>query len=211
MLDQGDQAIVGGGLALAAPTLVRVTSSWPGVPEGAPFHLTAQLRTTRAYGPPPSGSVVFRVGGRVLGTAEVDDSGAAVLQDVTLTAGVHAVVASYGGDAHHAAATSAPVPQAVAAPLLPVVLAVAAPVRRPDGVELEAELLDPSTGRLLDGCSGRVAFSVDSVAVAEVELVAGQARVLVEHLPVGRVVATFPGEGEYAPATGAALEAVSGS
>jgi hypothetical protein len=211
VLDHGDEAIVGGRLSLAAPTLVRVTSSWPGVPEGAPFRLTAQLRTTRADGPPPSGSVVFRAGHRLLGTATVGDDGAAVLEDVMLTAGVHAVVASYGGDANHAAATSAPVPQAVAAPLLPVVLAVASPVTVPDGVELEAELLDPRTGRLLDGSSGRVVFSVDGVEVADVALVAGQARGRVPHLPSGRLVCTFPGEGEYAPATGAALEAVAGS
>lgn len=211
MLDQGDEAIVGGRLSLAAPTLVRVTSSWPGVPEGTPFRLTAQLRTTRTDGPPPSGSVVFRSGHRVLGTAKVDDTGAAVLADVRLAAGVHPVVASYSGDEHHAAATSAPVPQAVAAPLLQVLLAVAAPVRRGDGVTLEAQLLDSLTGRLADGAPGRVAFSVDGTVVADVPLEGGHARALVPELPAGHLVATFPGEGEYAPAVGAALDVAAGS
>jgi len=211
VLDQGDQAREVGRLELAAPTLVRVTSSWSGVPEGAAFRLTARLRTTRREVPAPEGSVVFRAGHRVLGTASVGADGEAVLEEVALPAGVHAVVASYSGDAYHAAATSAPLPQVVAAPLLPVVLAVAEPVRRAGGVVLEAELLDPATGRLLDGASGRVVFSVEGVEVAEVVLTEGQARVVVPGLPAGRLVGAFPGEGEYAPGTGAALETVTGS
>jgi len=210
VLDQGDEAIVGGRLVMATPTLVRVTSSWPGAPEGALFQLAAQLRTTRQDGPAPTGSVVFRAGHRVLGTAPVDGAGMAVIDDVALSAGVHAVVASYSGDAHHAAATSAPYPQAVAAPLLQVVLAVAAPVERPEGILLEAELLEATTGRLLDA-SGTVLFSVEGVEIAHVVLVAGQARIVVPGLPPGRLVGSFPGEGEYAPATGMALQAVSRS
>jgi hypothetical protein len=212
VLEHGDDAApVGGRLTLAAPTLVRVTSSGPAALEGEALRLTAQLRTTRDAGPPPTGSVLFRVGHRVLGTAEVDASGTAVLEGVVLAAGVHGVVACYSGDSHHAAATSAPLPQAVAAPLLPVLLAVAAPVRRPDGVALEAELLDPGTGRLLEGASGGLTFAVDGVDVVAVEVVCGQARVVVRDLRPGRLSAAYTGGGEYAPASGSALEAAASS
>jgi trimeric autotransporter adhesin len=212
VLEHGDDAAPAGGrLRVAAPTLVRVTTSGPAALEGEPLHLTAQLRTTREAGPPPTGAVLFRVGHRVLGTAEVDVAGTAVLEGVVLAAGVHGVVACYSGDSHHAAATSAPLPQAVTAPLLPVLLAVAAPVRRPDGVVLEAELLDPVTGRLLEGTSGQLSFTVDGLEAAVVGVVSGQARVVVPDLAPGRLSAAFAGEGEYAPASGAALDVAAGT
>jgi hypothetical protein len=92
-----------------------------------------------------------------------------------------------------------------------VLLAVAAPVRRSEGVVLEAELLDPVTGRLLEGASGQLLFTVEGVEVAAVEVACGQARGVVPDLPPGRLGAAFTGEGEYAPATGAALDAAAGT
>lgn len=202
MLDQGDEAISGGRLRLSAPTLVRLTSSRTSVPEGESLVFTAHVRTLPEHAPPPTGSMAFRAGHRMLGTVPLDATGTAVLDGVRLPAGVHAIVATYGGDARHAAASSTAIPQAVTAPLLPVVVAVATPVRRPEGVVLEAELLDAATGRLVDDASGCVLFSLDGVELADVVLRAGQARVVVPDLPPGVLVAAFAGEGEYAAASG---------
>jgi hypothetical protein len=146
--------------------------------------------------------VIFHVDGHRIGTATLDGAGQAVLDGVHLTVGVHAVVASYAGDDRHAAGTSAPLPQAVAAAAAPVVVLVASPTTTPEGVVVEAELVDPHTGRLAEDAEGELVFTSGSSLVGAVPLHAGQARLVVAALPPGRLRATFGGDREHAPAEG---------
>lgn len=190
--------------ARTAPTLVRLSSSQSGVPEGAALALAAQVVTVGG-GPDasgPTGEVTFSVDGRRIGTAALDAAGQAVLDGVHLTVGVHAVVASYAGDDGHAAGTSAPLPQAVTAAATPVVVLVASPTRTDAGVVVEAEIVDPHTGRLAEDAEGELVFASGSRLIGAVPLRAGQARLVVESLPPGRLRATFAGDREHAAAEG---------
>ena len=187
-----------------APTLVRLSSSQPGVPEGAPLALAAQVVTVGAEPdvPPATGNVIFQVDGQRVGHATLDAAGQAVLDGVHLTAGVHAVVASYPGDDEHAAGTSAPLPQAVTAVATPVVVLVASPTRSPGGVVVEAEVVDPRTGRLAEDAEGELVFTSGSAMVGAVPLRSGQAKLVVAALPPGRLRASFAGDREHAAAVG---------
>jgi hypothetical protein len=134
-----------------------------------------------------------------------------VLDGVRLEPGLHAITASYVGDDHHAGATSAPLPQAVTVAAAPVVVLVSPPTDGPEGVELEAEVVDPHTGRRAEDAIGVVVFTAGNSTVATADLVAGHARTVVAHLPPGRLKATFAGDTEHAPATGAFLDQTAGT
>lgn len=202
MLDHGGQAATRGRQVAAVPTLVRLVSSRPGVPEGETVDLRAEVRAVRPVDHGPTGSVSFRAGALLLGEASVAADGDAVLRGVRLPTGVHAVTATYGGDVRFAAASSAPVPQAVVAPAVPVLVAVAAPQRTSDGVRLEAELLDPGSGRLVEAATGVVLFVAGGEQLAQAPVVGGQASVVVARLPQGALRVVFPGDGEHAAASG---------
>lgn len=201
MLDHDDR-MTAGRLETSAPTLVRLTVARPRVAEGDPVALRAEVVTLHRGGPVPGGSVAFRAAHRLLGTASLDANGTAVLDGVHLPAGVHAVVASYGGDPGHAAASSAPVPQAVVPAATPVVVALGVPERGPRGVSLVAEILDAATGRVVEEAQGLVTFSLDGRAVGSAPLKGGEACLELPDLPVGRISARFHGDAEYAGAEG---------
>lgn len=212
MLDQGDNEWSGGRCSPAEATLVRLTSSQNSVPEGEAIDLTAFVQAVDGASPGMpivGGMVTFRDGAQLLGGVPLDEAGMAQLSGLRLTPGVHAVTASYAGDAAHAAATSAPFPQSVVAAAERVSVAVAAPTATPDGVLLEAELLDPRSGRLLEQTRGTVTFSVriggetsGEKRAVTVAVRGGQAQTLVELFPEGQVIVDFSGDAEHAPARG---------
>lgn len=184
-----------------APTLVRLASSSSGAPEGTPLTLTAQVLSLGAADRPATGQVSFAVDGSPIGARPLDGAGCAVLDGVRLRAGVHAVVAVYAGDAAHAAATSAPLPQAVTAAAAPVVLLVAARTGEHDEVVLEAELVDLGTGRLAEDATGELEFRAGQRRLGSVPLKAGRARLAVPAAP-GKVVVGYAGDREHGPAEG---------
>jgi hypothetical protein len=202
VLDHGD-GLTTGRLDAAAPTLVRLTATRPQVTDGEPVAFRADVVTVHRDGPVPAGAVAFRAAHRLLGTAPLDASGSAVLDGVHLPVGLHAVVASYGGDPAHAAASSAPVPQAVVAPAVPVVVALGVPERHPRGVALQAEVLDAATGRLVEEAEGFVTFALDDELVGNAPLEGGVALLVLPDLPVGRISARFRGDADHAAAEGA--------
>jgi hypothetical protein len=206
VLDHGDY-LTAGRLDAPAPTLVRLMVARPRVVEGDPVMLCAQVVTVHRDGPVPTGTVAFRAAHRLLGTAALDGTGRAVLDGVHLPAGVHAVVASYGGDPAHTAATSAPVPQAVVASAVPVVVALGVPERRRDGVALAAEILDASTGRVVEEAEGLVTFALDGALLGSAPLHGGEAVLVLPELPVGRISARFQGDAEHAAAEGTTPDA----
>lgn len=190
-------------LSRAVPTLVRLSSSQAGVPEGVPLALAAAVVAVGGGdAPPATGEVTFHVNGRRLGAAAIDTAGQAVLDGVHLPVGVHAIIASYAGDDRHAAATSSPLPQAITAAATPVVVLIGSPRSTPDGVVIEAEVVDPHTGRLADDAVGELVFSAGRGVVGSAPLQAGLARITLAALPPGRLRATFTGDREHAPAEG---------
>jgi hypothetical protein len=211
VLEPSHDDVAGPLVEALAPTLVRLSSSRSGAPEGEPLALAAQVRTLVTGVPAPTGSVSFRASGRLLGTATLDESGQAVLDGVRLDPGLHGITASYLGDEHHAAASSAPLPQAVTAAAAPVVVLVSAPNNGPDGVELEAEVVDPHSGRRAEDATGIVVFTAGNSTIATADLVVGRARTVIAQLPPGRLKATFTGDTEHAPATGAFLDQAAGT
>jgi hypothetical protein len=195
--DHGDQATAGR-FDTRVPTLVRLTVSGARATEDAPIAFSAQVVTLHRDGVVPGGTVAFRAGHRLLGTAPLDETGTAELHGIRLPAGVHPVVASYGGDPTHAQATSAPVPQAVVAAPSPVMVALSDPRRGPREVVLRAHLLDPVTGYLVDDAVGSVSFAVDGKIVGRAPLAAGEATLAVAQLGPGRVSARFHGDPDQA-------------
>jgi hypothetical protein len=104
-----------GGSASAAqtvgqvPTVTGIASDLNPAVYGDTVSLTATVNTTGS----PTGSVVFKEGSTVLGTAPVGDGGQATLAVASLNAGTHTIKASYSGDVSHAASTSAGFAQVV--------------------------------------------------------------------------------------------------
>jgi hypothetical protein len=203
VLDHGDP-LTAGGLEVAAPTLVRLRGRHPHVAAEEPLTLRAEVVAVHGEALVPTGTVAFRAGRRLLGTAPLDTAGVARLDGVRLAAGVHALVASYGGDDSHAAASSSPVPQAVVAAPRSVLVAVEAPARSAGGVVLRAELLDPRTGRLVEAASGVVTFAVNGEVLGSAPLRCGEAEMRLGVLAPGRVTARFHGDLEHAAGDGVA-------
>jgi hypothetical protein len=203
VLDHGDP-LAAGGLEGAEPTLVRLSGRHPHAPAEQPMTLRAAVVPVHEDAPVPTGTVAFRAGHRLLGTAPLDPTGVARLHGVRLPAGVHALVAAYGGDDVHAAASSAPVPQAVVVAPRAVLLAVEVPVRTPGRVALRAALLDPRTGRLVEAASGAVTFALDGELLGSASLRCGEAEMELTGLGVGRVTARFHGDLEHAASDGVA-------
>lgn len=184
------------------PTLVRLSTSRPGAPAGEPVVLAAEVTVLGATQSAPTGRVSFHTGVRLLGTAPLDPAGRAVLADVRLPVGFHGLVASYDGDDQHAGGSSPPTPQAVLAPGIPVVVAVAAPRVSPEGVRLEVELLDAESGRLASDAEGEVVFVADDGEVGRARVRGGQASLLVDTPPAGVLEAHFGGGPDHAPGHG---------
>lgn len=203
MLDHGER-LATGRLEVAAPTLVRLSGRQPHATAEEPVTLRAEVVAMHQAAQVPTGTVAFRAGRRLLGTASLDPEGVARLDGVRLAAGVHALVASYGGDGRHAAASSSPVPQAVVVQPRQVLLAVQQPDHRSSRVVLRAELLDPDNGRLVEAALGIVTFALEGEVLGSAPLRSGEAELRLGPLPTGRLTARFHGDVEHAPADGVA-------
>jgi hypothetical protein len=94
---------------------VALTSSAPSAGAGQAVTLTATVVRAGAGSLAPTGTVTFREGSVVLGTAAIGASGQASFTTATLPVGSHAITASYGGDASFGAAASPTLTQTVVA------------------------------------------------------------------------------------------------
>lgn len=94
-------------------TRTVLTSSPPSARVGTSVRLTVRVEADDG---PPGGTVVFRRGNQVLGSARLrpeGDRASAFVIVLSLPVGMHEIVADYGGDEIHAPSRSAPVRQAV--------------------------------------------------------------------------------------------------
>ena len=93
-----------------ASTLTTLASSTNPAKAGASLQLTANVSTTpsslAASLPILSGTVTFKDGATVLGSAPVSSSGTASFTPRTLSVGTHPITAVYSGDTDHATSTS---------------------------------------------------------------------------------------------------------
>ncbi len=97
-----------------ASTLTSTTTHLAASPNPATAGAMVTLvATVSAATGTPTGSVQFRDGDNVLGTAALDGQGRAVLNIATLASGSHTFVARYAGDSSFATSTSAPLVQQI--------------------------------------------------------------------------------------------------
>lgn len=97
----------------ANATVVALATSAPSAKVGEPITLTA---TVSGPGPlAPTGTVTFKDGSIILGTAEIDIAGKAAFTTGMLGLGDHFISATYAGDANFAAGVSPVLTQTIAA------------------------------------------------------------------------------------------------
>jgi sugar lactone lactonase YvrE len=88
---------------IVEPATATLTSSLNPAVAGVDVVLTATILASG--GEVPTGSVIFRDGGTVLGTVMLDSGGAAALHTSSLAVGSHVITVSYAGDGNVAAAS----------------------------------------------------------------------------------------------------------
>lgn len=110
----GTLASTSGSVLLVGPTTTALTSSANPSTEGQSVTFTA-LVTSPNEGPPPTGTVQFKIDGTNAGSpVAVGDDGTAMSSGVsTLTVGDHDVTAVYSGDDNHSGSTSETLTQTV--------------------------------------------------------------------------------------------------
>jgi hypothetical protein len=89
-----------------AQTVTMLTSSANSVMSGQSITFTANVVATAASVAAPTGVVTFLDGSTVLGTKTLVGSGVASFSITSLSVGVHAIIASYAGDANSVASVS---------------------------------------------------------------------------------------------------------
>jgi hypothetical protein len=93
--------------ATKAQTVTMLTSSVDPAASGQSVTFTANVVAAAGSVAPPTGVVTFLDGSIVLGTKTLVGSGVASFSTSALSVGVHAITASYGGDANSVASVSA--------------------------------------------------------------------------------------------------------
>jgi arabinan endo-1,5-alpha-L-arabinosidase len=84
-------------------TTITLSSSAAVIGVGTSVTLTATIKGSAS---PPTGSVSFSDGATVLGSANLNNAGSAMLIAGSLAVGVHSITAAYGGDATNAPSSS---------------------------------------------------------------------------------------------------------
>ncbi len=111
--DNYDFSAVDGQLTISkAATTVALQASISSAAAGQPVTLTATVAGLGQGAGMPSGTVTFKDGATVLGTASLNN-GVAVFQSATLSAGTHNITAVYGGDGNFTGSTSAALTETV--------------------------------------------------------------------------------------------------
>jgi hypothetical protein len=99
--------------ATKAQTVTMLTSSVDPAASGQSVTFTANVVAAPGAVAPPTGLVTFLDGSTVLGTKTLVGSGVANFSTSSLSAGVHAITASYAGDANSLASISAALTETV--------------------------------------------------------------------------------------------------
>ncbi|HEX8916082.1 MAG TPA: Ig-like domain-containing protein, partial [Humisphaera sp.] len=146
----------------------------------------------------PGGTVTFRDGSTVLGTATLDETGAATLSTSALAVGTHAVTATYSGDANFLGGSAA-VSQVVSkAATATTVTSSPNPSAFGQAVTLTAVVATPA-----GTAAGTVTFYDGTVALGTATLVGGTATLTTAGLAVGThpISAGYAGSANHVAST----------
>lgn len=167
--------------------------------------------TVTANGPvEATGTVTFRDGSTVLGTAPLGPSGVVSLQTSALAVGTHSLTATFDGDTNYAPSTSAAQPATVArAATATAVSSSASPTVFGEPVTLTATVavVAPGAGQP----TGTVTFAVGSTVLGTAAVGSdGRATLTTSALGVGAraITAAYLGDNRFAGSTSAPLDQV---
>ena len=188
-----------------ASTQVTLTGSANPATYAQPFVFTA---TVTSNGGTASGAVSFTNGGATIGSAQLNESGFAVLTLSTLSPGAHVVVANYLGDGKASASVSTPLAFAVKQTTALAVSSNSNPAQTLAAVNLTATLSNAGAAT----ASGRVSFADGGTALGTAQLGSnGQATLTVPQMSAGThsITAEYPGDGaNFASTSGTYSQAV---
>ena len=162
----------------------------------SPVVLTATL--TRPSAVAATGSVAISDGGTVLGTAVLDATGHASLTLPQMSAGVHTLTASYGGDGADLASSSSAYSETVQLSPTTTSLSISAGGSgNPEQITLTAVV----TGVVSTAPTGSVVFTSGTVTLGSAPVAgAGTATLTITpSVAASQVVASYSGDGSYAP------------
>ena len=192
----GDNTYVAAGaqltqLIVQASTTTTLSASANTATYGQPLSLTANVTTN---GGTAGGVVNFVDGAQVIGSAQLDEHGAAVLTISTLAPGAHAVVAKYMGNSNDVASTSTALALVVKQSTALLVTADSNPVETLSTISFTATVKDAGAAPV----TGAVSFSDGATVIGTAQVDAsGHATLTLLNLVVGThsIVANYPGDG----------------
>ena len=188
-------------------TSTSITSSGTPSVTGQPVTLTATVIAIAPGDGTPSGTVTFRDGSTVIGTATLDSSGVATFTTATLAVGNHSITVVYAGDTDDFGSSSSTLVQAVQRASTTATVA-ASPGSSVFGqsIQLMASVVAVSPG---DGVpAGTITFRDGSTVLGTAVLDgSGVATLNITALSVGdhTVTATYSGNGSFTASTSASL------
>lgn len=190
------------GVNKGASATTVASSSTPSLVDSS-VTFTATVTATAPSAGPPSGTVTFKDGATILGTGTLSGAGVATFATTTLTVGVHAITAEYGGSANDDVSHSAPLLQFVNAVAATIALTAApSPATYGGAVTLTATLTGASGTP-----TGTIAFTDGMTALGNSTLDAsGVATLSVPKLAAGThtLGAAYSGDTTYATGSGTA-------
>jgi hypothetical protein len=210
----GDGNFLAGGLSAAVNQVVgqgaltgTVTATAATSAVGAPVTFTATFAAVAPAVGIPTGTITFYDGSASIGTGTLDSNGLATVTVSSLAVGGHSITAQFGGDAHFAAAVSAP---ALSHAIAPVTATTT--LSSPSGpsvwgqpVTLTATVTAPMSSGLP---TGTVTFTAGTTVLGQGQLNgSGVATLTTAALVVGAdaVTATYGGDTNHAGGTSAAV------
>ena len=192
---------------LVSTTTTLTTSPNPSY-QGESVTMTATV--TAQNGSTPAGTVVFKSNGSSIGSASLDNSGVAVLNDTGLSVGTDSVAAVYQGSLTLAGSTSNTVMQVVHPGSTTTVTSSPNPSAPGQNVTITATV-GPSGPPTPTGTVGFASNGTGISGCAAVTLTSSQTAVCAtSSLPVGTdtIVATYSGDSNYGPSNGIDVQIV---
>jgi hypothetical protein len=188
-----------------SPMVTLASSANPSV-HGAQVTFTAKVNSTMEGDPTPTGTVEFREGMKVLGSAKLNSKAVATFSSSSLGVGDHTIVVAYGGDAYNTPGESAELVQVVSRATTEVVLtssADPAPHGSSGYLLATVKVVAPGSG----GPAGSVTFKEGTKVLATVTLSGSTAKYSLKTLASGehKITATYNGGPDNAPSESSSI------
>lgn len=175
-------------------------------PYGTSLTFTATVANTNGSALAPGGTVTFKDGGTILGTAALG-AGRAVMTVPQLAAGVHSFKAEYSGDAKHGVSSSTAVPHTVNKAGTVITIAEPSPIEAGESVSWTVRVVNTVNNSLIP--TGTVTFKQDGQAITPAAALDGswEAAITLMGLPAGdrSIEAEYAGDANHLASTAAAV------